>query len=200
MKKLKKNDLKDLIHKSGHTLKSFCEAYNLSLGSVKSWNTLVRNPSYGSAVKICSALEAEGIKCTPELLMGRPSYILRDLSKEPEPYGDNQLATINDVSDFKKNNKDSVLLLVWDEKMAPYFVEGDHVGGTKLKPEDFPKAHRKICILKEKNKEKVIRNITYKDGDFYSYYAKRPSQIKLGEIDFIAPIIFVRKKDPFNVR
>lgn len=200
MSKLRRNDLKDLIHKSGHSLKSFCEKYSLSLGSVKAWNTLVRNPSYASAVKICSALKSEGVECSPETLMGRPSYILRELESTPPPPPNKELSAINDASSFKKNNPDATLLMVWDDKMAPLYEEGDYVGGIKLQQKDLPKAHKKVCILKEKNKEKVLRNIVFKNGDFYSFYKKRPSHVKIGEIEFLAPIIFVRKKAPFSIK
>lgn len=197
MKKIEKDHLKDLIHQTGHTLKSFCEKYNLSLGTVKAWNKLTRTPGYGSAMKVCNALKAEGISCFPEFLMGRPCFPVRYEAPSSKPVEDAELAAIKDIGDFKKNNQHSVRLMIWDQKMAPIFNEGDHVGGIKLAPDAFHTAHKKVCILKEKDKEKLLRKVVVKEGAFYSCYVTRPSLVPLTELEFLAPVVFLRKKLPF---
>jgi hypothetical protein len=60
---------------------------------------------------------------------------------------------------FQETNKDSIVTMILDDALAPYFNKGDYVGGVAAISETMEKYIGKFCILKMPNSDIVTRKV-----------------------------------------
>lgn len=147
------------------------DKYGLSQDTLKSWETdkIITQKGLEKCIKI---YRNEGIFVTKEwILTGRgiPPKLSFDfnryLSQEP---CDNQVNDINEelliieeVEFFKNLSKNSIVILVKNTDMLPFYEPGDYVGGRFIRNRDIESVIGLNCIIKMDSEnliKRVIRN------------------------------------------
>jgi transcriptional regulator with XRE-family HTH domain len=127
---------------TGFSQSDFCEKHGLSVGALKTWETGKFAPRAANLAELCRCLEKEGIfnATTSWFLRGEgpaPTHVNgisvnssrlfsvennEDINEEIELFTKNQ----------NKRKRQAIVIEIYDDSMAPYFSNGDIVGGIKI--------------------------------------------------------------------
>jgi transcriptional regulator with XRE-family HTH domain len=134
------NRVKSARMLSGCTRKSFSEVAGLSIATLRSWE----EPGFGrrgitakGASRLVNALNSLNVFCSADWILrgeGTGPRLLSATSlipSSPPTQWSEEESILRDLQSFKENNSEPVLLLVADSAMAPRFVKGEYVGGSK---------------------------------------------------------------------
>lgn len=125
---------------SGLTRKSFSKVAGLSVATLRSWEEpgIGRHGITAKGVsRLVNALNTLDVFCSIEWIMlgeGAGPRLLTASCIAPSshtPHWSEEESILRDLQSFKANNSEAVLLLVSDSEMAPWFVKGEYVGGSK---------------------------------------------------------------------
>lgn len=137
--------------------KDFCAHFGLSYDTLDGWERGKNPLTLKGARRIVESLKLVGIYCSEEWLMKgtgaspRPfQEIIPTLSLNPHEslnLFEQQLNLATELSTFTTLNKNSILTIIRDDSMLPFYEKGDYVGGIKLMGQEIEKAIHKRCIV-----------------------------------------------------
>lgn len=125
---------------TGLSQTEFCQKYSLSIGAYKTWESGKFAPRNSNLIELCRCLEQEGIfnATTEWFLKGigpSPTHISSDINTKSE-FKEYEEDILKEIALFKKNqskkNQHAIIANISDDLMAPYFLNGDIIGGIKI--------------------------------------------------------------------
>jgi len=195
------------------TRKNFQEKYHIHENTLKSWENPTENKNgltKKGALRFIETLKNENITCTLDWLLygigDGPRLTTQPIIENntiviPEISINQDEAILKEIQFFLDVNPDSVVALVSDNSMAPFFFVGDHVGGYKRKKEFIKYFVNVNCIVETTEGTQYIcrYTTTEKENIYRIFYLNSLNNIDnnkmLVEIDSIAPIVWHRRKD-----
>ncbi len=199
MSKLSRNDrlaiqsrVKSARMMSGLTRKDFSRKSRISIATLRSWEEPFQGRSgitSNGATIFIRALGMHDVLCTEAwLLRGEgPGPRLINLPprapavfREDRAQWSEEESILKDIESFKLNNTDSIVMLVGDDTMSPYFNCGDYVGGHRMKGADIAQLLGRTCIV-ETNRGLFLRKLAVHLGrNRYTLAAENTNVIDSG--------------------
>jgi transcriptional regulator with XRE-family HTH domain len=187
--------------------KNFCAQFDISYDTLDAWERGKNPLTSKGAKRIVEILKSAEIYCSEDWLMTGEGLSPRPL-KEIIPEGlkgssasltlfEKNLTLVMEISTFTTLNKDSIITLIKDDTMLPFYEKGDHVGGTRIRGDDFKKAILRRCIVEFVGGEIAVGQLK-KTSSSYEVYPvnKEASATPLVEssikISSVAPIVWHR--------
>lgn len=135
------------------------EKHSISAHTVQSWEYGKTNPTKRSAKNFCSALMAEGVLCTEEWLLygqGEGPQMLTSQRYSPQA---NNWAVLMEIEAFKNLNPQGMVVLVRDDALEPYYLQGSYVGGIDRGASHIERAINQICIVETSSGDTLVRKV-----------------------------------------
>lgn len=189
--------------------KDFCSHFDIPYDTLDAWERGKNPLTLKGAKRIVDALKSVGIYCSEDWLINgkgispRPltemiSEISIDSSNSLNLFEQNlNLAT--EISTFTTLNKNSIITIIKDETMLPFYEKGDYVGGIKLQREDIHKAINKRCIVEFLDGPITVGQLLKPNASSYKVCAlnqnattERVIEEPSLKIVFVAPILWHR--------
>lgn len=137
--------------------KDFCSQFNIPYDTLDAWERGKNPLTLKGAKRIVDVLRSVGIYCSEEWLMKGQGVSPRPL-KEVIPHisidssttltlFEQYLNLAAEISTFITLNEGSIITIIKDETMLPFYEKGNYVGGLKLRRKDLGKAINKRCII-----------------------------------------------------
>ena len=173
------NRLKSARMLSGLTRKAFAAKSKISAATLRIWEEPGENRqglSIKGAERIVIALNHCNVHCSKEwLLTGNsigPKFISNtfsfdDIPDDKESWSEEE-AIIKDIESFKNNNPNSIICMITDNAMSPYFSVGDYVGGCLKYGEDIKKLVGLNCVVSLEDRNIVRRITAFGGGNSYT--------------------------------
>jgi len=200
--------------------RAFAEAHGIPRGTLQNWE----DGRYGGltekgAIQLLDIMRAAGLYCSLEWLlhgigeapqvataygMSFPDAIkTQDIAIERVEY--QEVAFIEEeLALFRKHYYPHVLeLQVSDDKMMPYYHQGDIVAGRKRYKQDIAKFIGQICLVQLIDGKLLVRELQSSQvANRYQLrylHAEFADELKVQEVELIsiAPITWHRRKDLF---
>jgi len=159
---------------AGFTRREFSETHNISLSTLEAWESGRSPLTTKGALRVVNALKASGLYCSLEWLMEEQGLAPRTqseietglLSSEVEQnisevrhVLDPELIILREVALFRKLNPNSVVLVIVDDGMEPFFARGEYVGGCRAKQENIGLLVNRNCIVETEEGDVLIRRL-----------------------------------------
>lgn len=175
---------------AGLTRKEIEIKYGIKNPSLRSWEIGTRTLKRRNAETLASIFKNHGINCTVEwLLEGNGTDPLEVASQATE-----EAYILKEIYRFESFHKDSTVLCVSDDYMAPWLRKGDFVGGVFKKQLNQESFVGRICIVKTREFGTQIRLV--KEGENKQHYNlisfSGKGDILNAKIEAAAVIIFFR--------
>ena len=160
------------------TIDDLSKTYNIGCSTLTKWESGALAITTKNISKIIRMLNAEGLICSEEwLLYGTgvsPSIIenleniedLKNLDSKKLPDVAKHIKIFNEVEFFKRNNKNSIVKMIVDDAMSPFYRIGDYVGGVKIEPQFYDSINHKNCIIILPSKRIYIRQFFKTEKSF----------------------------------
>lgn len=190
------------------------ERYSIHENTLKLWekpSPTGKGLTEKGAKRLIDALKAEGIECTVQWLLtgyGEGPRLTENDNIEfghieiPLPELNQDLAILKEVQFFQDINKETMVLLITDNNMAPFFQIGDYVGGYKRQGKEIMTLVNLDCIVELKDGTMLVCRISpTKEEGFYNIAqisvdsSLTNKKISGHYINSAALIIWHRKKD-----
>ncbi len=201
---------------SGLSRKQFHEKYKIHENTLKSWEIPDKDQTgltEKGAYRFIEALKLEGISCSIDwLLFGKGGGPKLEnihaneliLPEFPEISTDQDEAILREVQFFLDTNPNSVAVIISDNSMFPLYEIGDYIGGYKRTGENIIQFSNFNCIIQATDGTSYIgKYFPTEKPDLFRLIQLNCTSIsstipeKLIEIDFVAPVVWHRKKDHF---
>lgn len=129
-----------------------------------------------SIKKLMNLFRNEGIECSEEwLIEGKGPSPFKDLSKNNFS-SSQQPSDINAIEQektcFLNSHKNAIAIDVLNDDMAPYYYQGDLVGGVKIDTKNYPDFIGFPCIITDKNNIKSIKKFSIFNDNLIFYSEK----------------------------
>lgn len=180
--------------------------HGIKSATLKSWEMPIqsRGITAKGAVKLSHALSIEGIHCSVEWLLNgvepEPRLISTIQKKPEEQTWNEEFNILSEIELFKKNNKNSIVILVSDDSMLPFYNAGDHVGGVFRTGNAINEYINRRCIIQTKEHGTLIR-ILCQGKNSFNLSSTNPHSMSDDLILFnitihqIAEVIWHRKRE-----
>lgn len=202
------NRIKSARMLSGHSRISFSTISKISAATLRAWE----EPNAGrygltekGATRLINALRRCNINCTKKWLLhgigGGPNLIgsnakILDLQYENVNWGEEE-SILKDIAAFKSNNANTIVTMITDNVMLPFFSYGDYVGGCALSKKNIKKLIGFHCIIDIGN-DLIVRTISACSKNRCKVTSPNPafadSIINAAEIKVAAEIIWHRRR------
>lgn len=142
----------------------------------------------------------EGVGIDPKLAVSVSHYFATPTSNDL-PLDDNEIAMIRDANLFKENHPNTVIMIVSNNDMRPFYKPGDYVGGKMRYGVDIKSAVNKDCIIYLNSGERFFRRVIKSSSGGYNLTCLNPneetSEPVLFNVDIngVAPVIWHRWED-----
>lgn len=196
---------------AGHgNRKDFCSHFDIPYDTLDAWERGKNPLTRKGAKRIIDILRSVGIYCSGDWLMKGEGLSPRPL-KEILPNVEMNLSdSLNlfeknitlatEISTFTTLNKDSIITIIRDESMLPFYEKGDYVGGVRLRGADIVHGINKKCIVEFLDEritvgqlQKSNNSLSYKVYALNKSAAKKPKTEEFSlEIVSAAPILWHR--------
>lgn len=207
------NRIKSVRMLAGYNRKAFSEKTGISAVTLRVWE---EPPSDRHGVtengifRLIKALEICGINCTPEWIIEGtglgPSLIginTKEIldSSQSEITWDEEESIFKDIESFKSNNPNSIVTMIIDGSMLPFYSYGDYVGGSKKFGSDIITLVGLNCIIELKDSIIIRKVSALSDNNKYTLTAVNIDQsvkipiINEAEIISAAKIVWHRCKE-----
>lgn len=185
----------------GLTRKQFSSCSNIPPPTLQAWETGRYSMTEKGLSRYIRALKLAGLNCSPSwLLYGKlpAPYLLQN-----QPNENNNETTLTkqmnaqenvfkEIHFFETLYDNSIVMLVQDETMQPFFNVGDYVGGLKTKQLPANYTSNTPCIVKLINNDILIRYVQYTNK-------KNSYNLFISNIHFpiIAPVLYAQTVEYF---
>lgn len=148
--------------------------YHFGISSLEKWENGRSHPTERSLKRVINMALAHSIECTPEWILhgeGPPPKIITPSSLSKDLISENHTTEgiLRDLHYFKTLYPEGLTLMVSDDAMADYYVNGDFVGGL---PVDLGKLKQYLsyaCIVQTADGKTRLRRIGHEDGSWFLY-------------------------------
>lgn len=147
---------------TGLSRNKFMKASSLSESSLRSWESGINPIRPSVAYNLSIILEKLGIICTPEWILDGNGECpkLKNTHEESSQTGLAEIGLQREICAFNMGNENTVVKIVPDDSMLPFFKKNDYVGGHEFKkPGTLELYSNKICIVEMSDGETLIRKI-----------------------------------------
>ncbi len=167
--------LSRLRNMTGLSCKAFASKYHIGYSTLRQWeNGRLSGLSSKGAEKIIAAASNEGIACSLQWLLhgtDEPPMILGTTDfnkniKQPLQNLSPELSTVHDeiiinqeIERFRHAYKQATTMIVPDESMCPFFLQGDYLGGIKYPANKVDAALEQVCIIETTTHELYCRKL-----------------------------------------
>jgi DNA-binding transcriptional regulator YiaG len=202
---------------AGLNRKEFQVKHHIHVNTLKSWENPLENQkglTLKGAERLIQALKKEGIICSKEWLISGVGQGPRLISEQPKEFEEispapiaisQDEAILKEVQFFLDTNPNSIVTLVTNDLMSPFYKIGDYVGGYKRSEGEIKNFINVNCIIESTTGIKLICRFlpTDKSKLYRIIYLNEPNQDdiitedRLIYIQNAAPIVWHRRKDKF---
>jgi len=181
---------------TGFNRKEFCQRHGINENTLTSLELGRLKASENKIKELINAYLMEGINFAEEwVLTGKGEIPKKVFSRKDSISFQETSGIIGEADIFKGRNKDSIIQIIQDDSMLPFYEKGDYVGGIL-----FVETHSLLnqkCLIEVK-KDIFIPRILHKVDNFYllcssNEKAKGEPFIIKKEIGRIAKIVWHRK-------
>ena len=183
--------LRSLRAEIGLTRKEVERHHKINMQSLISWEKGHRIPKKDKAQLLAAVFNNYGIPCTVEwILDGDGKNPIDVAAQNPE-----ESYLLQEIYRFQEFHKDSLILEVKDQNMAPWIRKGDFVGGVLIDLKETDKFVGQVCIAKTQDFGTLIRLVEKtKDGAYDLVSFSKRGNISNVELESVARIVFLRRK------
>lgn len=196
---------------TGLNIKEFCQKYGFNTITFGRWekgNKVSLNEK--NIDKVCHALLKEGIICTRAWLLegtgmaptektGQHLFERKDVDKSSETLA--IMLIFSEMEIFQDNHENAITTIIDDPAMEPFYEVGDHIGGIRLAQSEYELAHKKNCLVKIPETNKILLRTTQMSGKKIILTATNPNPPysepiildDYAKLEFLAPVVFHRK-------
>ncbi len=190
--------------------KDFCTHFDLPYDTLDAWERGKNPLTLKGAKRIIDILKSVGVYCSENWLMKGEGLSPRplkefipdieiDLSDSLNLFEKN-ITLATEISTFTTLNKDSIITIIKDDSMLPFYEKGDYVGGVRLRGDDIINAINKKCIVEFLDGhitigqlQKSNKSLSYKVCTLNKSASKKPkTEASSLEIVSAAPILWHR--------
>lgn len=142
----------------------------------------------------------EGVGIDPKSVVSVTHYFSMPTNNDL-PLDDNEIAMIKDANLFKESHPNTVIMIVSNNDMRPYYKPGDYIGGKMRYGKEIIGAVNKDCIVYLKNGDKFFRRLIKNNKGNYNLTCLNPNEetsepvLFNVDIDGAAPVIWHRWED-----
>lgn len=142
----------------------------------------------------------DGIGLDPKATVSVGHYFATPTNKDL-PLEDDEISMITDANLFKESHLNSVIMIVSNDDMRPFYKPGDYIGGKMRKGDQLSGLINKDCIVYMKNGEKFFRRVIQNSNGNYNLTCLNPNEntsepvLYNVKIESAAPVIWHRWKD-----
>lgn len=137
---------------------AFAVRHGIPAATLKTWELSQVGISNAHMNKLLNALAKEKIPCSAEWLLegrGASPFSISTVDHEKSAFS----GIYAERECFLKNNAHSLVQMVPDNAMYPYFYKGDYVGGVKIDIHHQMDAHKAFIVYMKNKPEPLIRFI-----------------------------------------
>ena len=137
--------------------KDFCSHFDIPYDTLDAWERGKNPLTLKGAKRIIDILRSAGIYCSEDWLMKGEGFSPRPLKEilpemEIDPSDslnlfEKNITLATEIATFTTLNKDSIITIIRDESLLPFYEIGDYVGGVRLRGDDIINAVNKKCIV-----------------------------------------------------
>ncbi len=188
---------------SGLNRLDFQNKYGIHVNTLKSWENPkgTKGLTYKGAQRFIAALKQEGILCTDHWLLtgvGAGPRIINSEMSIMHKEADKQDAILKEVQFFLDVNHNATVTVLTNNFMAPYYRQGDYVGGYKRPTDDLAECVNLDCIVETDLGEILVCRFvpTEHKAKFRIIYISEnnvASSVKVAALKYAAPIIWHRR-------
>lgn len=154
------------------TMEQLADKYHFGLSTIKMWENpkphlTKKGLTKKGALKFVDAIYQEGILCDLSWLLGHSGFPPRFVIQEEKPKylrsASNEMPEISldkEIILFSQLNPQAITITLNDDGMAPYYSEGDTVGGIRSYENNIEKNVNKICIVELEDGRKLCRQLS----------------------------------------
>jgi hypothetical protein len=149
--------------------KEFCFKFGISYDTLDAWERGKNPLTLKGAKRIVEALKSVGVYCSEEWLMEGKGFSPRPMNEITSEINTNSFDSLStleknlklstEIATFTTLNESSIVTLITDDSMLPFYKEGDYVGGIRLKGPEIEKAIDKKCIIELRGENTVVRQL-----------------------------------------
>lgn len=187
------------------------DKYGVPEVTLKSWENGTTKVSSAGAKRCIEVYHNEGIVVSEDWILegaGLPPKSAHTIGRYfavPSELGltteDDEFTMIKDANSFKESHQNSVVMMVSNDDMRPYYKPGDYIGGRLRSGEDIVSAVNRDCIIYTESGDRYFRRLLLTSAGKYNLTSLNPS-METGEpviydvrLSAVAPVIWHRWKD-----
>jgi len=154
----------------------------------------------GEGVIVSEDWILEGVGMDPKMAISVGHYFAMPTNKQLS-VEDDEISMLRDANLFKESHPNSIIMIVSNDDMRPFYRPGDYIGGKMRYGDDVISATNKDCIIYTKNGERFFRRLIKNSSGGYNLVCLNPneetSEPVLFNVDIngAAPVIWHRWKD-----
>lgn len=190
--------------------KDFCSHFDIPYDTLDAWERGKNPLTLKGAKRIINILKSVGIYCSEDWLIkgeGLSPRPLKEITPDIEINLSNSLNLfekninlVTEISTFTTLNKDSIITIIRDESMLPFYEKGDYVGGVRLRGDDIVHALNKRCIVEFLDEQLTVGQLQQSDDSYFHIvdflkkkrYKNSEKERVASEIVSVAPILWHR--------
>lgn len=188
--------------------RDFCTHFGLPYDTIDAWERGKNPLTLKGAKRIIDSLKSVGIYCSEEWLIEGTGVSPRSFQEafpminlnpsESLSVFEEHLGLAAELSTFTTLNRNSILTLIRDDSMLPFYAEGDYVGGIRLPKGDQEEALHKRCIVEFPENSIAVGQFEKVNGNYRVSPLNKDAQTEIIEdvppmnIVSVAPIVWHR--------
>lgn len=194
------------ISLTGLKIFDFAKKSGIPKQTLWSWESGKIDLSNKGAIRLSEALSRFNIECSPTWLLtgqGEPPKIEavpKNILQDACELKINEISIVKETQYFRSLNSNHIIVGIRDDSMAPFYTNGDYVGGIKISLSDVKKAYNENCIVTIKGGKTLVRKFVKSNiNNRYTLYALNvqgaPQNLVLAdvEIETVAVIVWHRR-------
>ena len=143
--------------------------HQIKVTSLEKWESGSTNITPKNITRLINAALDHSIECTSEWLINGegipPRTVLPSAINQPGNAITNKTVNIlRDLNYFRNTYPNGITLMVTDDSMAPFYVNGDFVGGEFMDLEDLKSCLDRPCIVQTVDGKIRLRRVGYDKG------------------------------------
>ncbi|MBM7073003.1 helix-turn-helix transcriptional regulator [Shewanella sp. 202IG2-18] len=157
----------------GLSRKKFEQATGISSNTLQAWELGKNHLTEKAASKLCLALEKIGVNCTVDWLLHGNGIPPRAFQTSEQSF-DEDVRILKEVAFFEANNPSSIVIIVMDDAMMPFYKIGDYVAGCQKSSEYTDLLVGTNCIVTLYSGKMLLRHLSKDVHGCYNLYSLNP--------------------------
>ncbi len=177
----------------GYCMREFSQKLGIPESTLYAWEKGRSPLSLKGAKKIILFLEGALSSGRLEWLMYGESALHPTIPPETS----DDILAIKDVNYFIQSRHHSVVKVVLNDLLSPCLLPGDYVGGIKNGSRNFDKLDGVLCIVQTTEGDTYfgVVGVTRLELKLYSLHNEMLQTISVDQVDYVASITWIRRKD-----